>query len=140
MSMERKPISSAVKYWTTYGGNARSIFRGSNLSLYFAGGLSYRASASLNISTSIDLDLFMMHFRFALSKFEMVKWNIDMNEVVFKTASFKIHLDYLMLERHRLSVESWDLRFNTEELAVKSKKIETELANLKTSISTNVQL
>ncbi len=121
-------------------GNARSIFRGSNLSLYFAGGLSYRASASLNISTSIDLDVFMMHFRFALSKFEMVKWNIDMNEVVFKTASVKTHLDYLMLERHRLSVESWDLRFNTEELAVKSKKIETELANLKTSISTNVQL
>lgn len=110
------------------------------MSLYFAGGLSYRASASLNVSTSIDLDMFMAHIKFALSKFEMVKWNIDMNEVVFKTASVKTHLDYLMLERHRLSVESWDLKFNTEELAVKSKKIETELANLKTSISTNVQL
>ncbi|MGS4885800.1 hypothetical protein [Roseibium sp. MB-4] len=121
-------------------GNARTIFRGSNMSLYFAGGLSYRASASLNISTSIDLNFLMTDIKFTLGKFEMVKWHIDMKEVVFKTASIKTHLAYLMLERQRLSVESNELRLDTDDLSVKAKKIETELANLKTSISTHVQL
>ncbi|MGV2976954.1 hypothetical protein AB1P65_15990 [Roseibium alexandrii] len=121
-------------------GNARSIFRGSNMSLYFAGGLSYRASASLNVSTSIDLNVLMMDFKFALSKFEMVKWKIDMKEVVFKTASVSTQLGYLMLERQRLSVENSELKCETEDLSVKTKKIASELANLTTSISTHVQL
>lgn len=121
-------------------GNARSIFRGSNLSLYFAGGLSYRASASLNVSTSIDLDMFMTHIKFAFGKFEMVKWFFDMKEVVFKTASVNTKLEYLLLERKALSIETAELSFVQGNLVSAIKGIETDIASLKTSISTNVQL
>ena len=121
-------------------GNARSIFRGSNLSLYFAGGLSYRASASLNISTSIDLDMFMTHFKFSICDFEMIKWFVDMKDVAFKTGTVQSEFTQLKNQFLNLSTSTVFYEIDIEHLSVKTKQIETELANLKTSISTNVQL
>ncbi|EEE43924.2 hypothetical protein [Roseibium alexandrii] len=123
-------------------GNARTIFRGSNLSLYFAGGLSYRASASLNVSTSIDLNFLMTDFKFTLCKFEKIKWGVDLKDVVFKTRTLESNLTQLSNEFKNLSTSTVFYEIDLNMLNSQTNQISTEMGNMKASIMSqlNIQL
>ncbi|GAA0773890.1 hypothetical protein E1180_09200 [Roseibium denhamense] len=123
-------------------GNKKSIFRGSHLSLYFAGGLSYRASASFNVSTSIDLNLLMTDFKFAIGTFELVKWAVNLKEMSVNNSVLDTQITQLSNRVCNLSTDTVFYEMDISSLSAKTSQIATEMGNMKASImqQCNVQL
>lgn len=122
-------------------GNAKSIFRGSQMSLYFAGGLSYRASASVNVSTAVDLNFLLWDFKFAAKTFEMIKWSCDLKEVFFGVSSVSSQLANLKLSRETLAIQSSDLATRAGVLDIRTNRLQTDMGDVKAALRTlNVQI
>ncbi|MBO9424894.1 hypothetical protein J7444_09180 [Labrenzia sp. R4_1] len=133
ITQNNSTIMRADNFEDIWGHNT-SIFRGTFLEFYFGAGFSYRAAASLNIATALDINIGLFDVGITAFDFSLKGKEINLNETVFGAVSVDAKLAALKNDITTLACETDSIKASTNVLKSETRSIKSTMGNVQADL------